>query len=467
MLFGTDGIRGKYPKELTPGLIRQLGVAAGKQIDTQLILGYDSRLVGELAMADLYEGLRAAGKTDINYLGAATTPLIAYFSKVDFAWAIAVTASHNLHPYCGFKIFAPGALKLSDEKARELEAELAKSSHAPFKKAAPLKLASDTSRFPEYFSWLAQSLEGRDLANLKITVDAANGAASFLLPQALENLGAEVELISASPNGKNINLKCGSSYLQNIAGVLGENSKSGGTNTGMVFTGISFDGDADRMLACVKTSRGIKILDGDEILAILALDLKERGKLKNNSVVTTEVANLGFHRAMSDADIDVEVVPVGDINVSSAMAASGAVLGGEQSGHIVFGELANSGDGLLTAVQLLDVMKRKNTNLTELAEVSMKKVPQIQRNVKISRPAEEIMDEMTVFIQKAEQKLASGAKTAQTNLKTGVNPEKGRVLVRPSGTEPVLRIMVEGENAAAAETIADELAQKAEALNKT
>lgn len=461
-LFGTDGIRGRYPDELTPDLFTRLGkILAGIISDSasnKLVLGHDARQVSEMALSDIYIGLNADSKNqiDIQYVDVAATPLIAYIAKEESCWGLAVTASHNLHPYTGAKVFMSGGKKLDASLSVKLDnllqSEKADAGIKDETTSEPtsepkVELIPDTRPHEKYLAFLSESIEGRNLEGISVLIDAANGATSPLLPMAIENLGAEVSVICAEPDGTNINQECGSTNPQRIMSEIKGQSQSDQFDIGLML-----DGDGDRLLACLPSKP--RLIDGDEILAILALDMFERGLLKNNSVVATVMSNQGFINSMESHSISVIITQVGDQNVSDAMAESGSVLGGEDSGHTIFSQFSMHGDGLLTAIQLLDALKRSGRSLDELLNQSMEKVPQVVLNAEVLNAevgisAEIIMDALKTDIQKVQEELG----------------QKGRVLVRPSGTEPVIRVLVEAETVEIAQNIAQSLVNRIVELN--
>ena len=285
---------------------------------------------------------------------------------------------------------------------------------------------------------VAASLEGRDLAGLHVVVDAANGAAWRCAPECLRELGAEVETIHAAPDGYNINDGCGSLHPESLQAAV----VSSGADAG-----VAFDGDADRVLAVDGAGA---LVDGDQILAVCAIDRAERGRLAQNAVVVTVMANLGLRQAMARRGIGVVETPVGDRHVLGALEERGLVLGGEQSGHLIFRDLATTGDGLLTAVHLLDTVKRSGRSLSDLAAGAMTRLPQVLVGVPMPAPA-----------RPADLEEALGAIASEAAARLG---DSGRVLVRPSGTEPMIRVMVEAADTGTAQSEADRLAARIEAV---
>jgi phosphoglucosamine mutase len=348
-----------------------------------------------------------------------------------------ISASHNKYPDNGIKLFATVGRKLRDEVEAALEAELdALVHHGNDASAAPTGDAiGSVSAAPEhllgYADSVVSSIEERTLGGLKVVVDCANGSATTIAPHVLRRLGADVTVIHADPTGTNINEDCGSTHPQALSRTVVEKRAD---------VGLAFDGDADRVLAV--DAKG-DLVDGDQIIAICALDLRDRGRLHDDTVVVTVMTNLGFRRAMDEHGIRIQETAVGDRFVLDALDAGGYSLGGEQSGHVIFPQLATTGDGLLTGVQLLDVMVRGGRPLDKLASV-MTRFPQVLRNVHVQTATD--ADEL-------DARLSSNLVSARETL-----GEAGRILVRRSGTEPLVRVMVEAETTEQAETIADQVA---------
>ena len=430
--FGTDGVRGLANVELTPELALALGRAAARVLGVvhPFVLARDTRRSGPMLEAALAAGLAAEG-ADVVLAGVLPTPGAAYLSHVRDCPAAVLSASHNPFPDNGIKFFARGGRKLTDEIEERLEAELDAilAGSPPPRKVEGAEVGTaqpDEGARREYESWMPTTLEGRRLDGLRVVIDCGNGAATATAPWVLTQLGAKVEnlAVGAQPDGTNINTGCGSTE----PGPLQAEVVSAGAAAG-----LAFDGDADRLVAV--DERG-GLVDGDHILAIAALDLRARGRLRHDTVVATVMANVGFHQAMAANGIRVETAPVGDRAVLEAMEAGGFSLGGEQSGHIIFGDLATTGDGLLSGLVLLDVLARSGRPLSELASVVVK-LPQVLRNVRVADRAG--LSDATAF----------WAEVAAVEAELR---DAGRVLVRPSGTEPLVRIMVEaptGETAAA------------------
>ncbi|MCY4664858.1 MAG: phosphoglucosamine mutase [Acidimicrobiaceae bacterium] len=420
--FGTDGVRGDARGELTPEFVETLGwAAAGVLGRDRLAVGRDPRASGPDLVGAFCRGVRRAGGAAVD-LGVVPTPAVARWCQDEQVAGAMVSASHNPWHDNGVKLFAPGGRKLDDEAQREIERRLAAVRDAPQSGAAtpadavsgPEEGAKALSR---HVQAVAASIEGRDLEGLRIVVDTANGAAYRSGPECLRVLGADIETIHASPDGYNINDGCGSLHPERLQAAV----VSLGADAG-----VAFDGDADRVLAV--DGRG-DLVDGDQILAVCAIDRARRGRLGESAVVVTVMANLGLRQAMAARGIDVVETPVGDRHVLGALEDRGLVLGGEQSGHLIFRDLATTGDGPLTAVQLLDAVKRSGRSLRDLAAAAMTRMPQVLIGVPLPAPARSADLDAT---------LSPIAAAAEGRL-----GDSGRVLVRPSGTEPLVRVMVE------------------------
>jgi len=430
-LFGTDGVRGVANRDLTAELALDLAVAAAHVLGEvgaisknrpKAIVGQDSRASGEFLEAAIVAGLSSAG-VDVYKVGVLPTPAIAHLvASTGADLGVMISASHNPMPDNGIKFFAKGGGKLDDSLEAAIEARLNEPWDRPVGKDVG-RVIVDESASERYIFHLLSSLSV-NLAGIKVVVDCANGAASEVAPEVYARAGADVIAISNKPNGLNINENCGSTHLENLIAQV----KSSGADLG-----IAHDGDADR---CLAVDASGNLIDGDFILAILAKEWKVP------TVVGTVMTNLGFIKAMSDSGIAFEKTPVGDRYVLEKMLASGHKLGGEQSGHIIMRDFANTGDGLLTALQLMSVMAKSKKSLDELAQV-MKRFPQVLINV-------ENVDKSKLGSSKA---LASAIGEFESKLGA-----TGRILLRASGTEPLVRVMVEAETESAAEEIAMKLA---------
>lgn len=432
--FGTDGIRGVANRELTPELVTALGRAAARVLGTDqpFVIGRDTRRSGPLIEAALVAGICSEG-ADVELAGVVPTPTVAFLASSRAAPGAMISASHNSFEDNGVKLFAPGGQKMSaalESRVEEELRELAVSTPGPgpFGSAVgvvrPMRDAID-----EYIPHVVGALEGRSLESLTIVLDCGNGAAFRTAPKIFRELGATVEVLNAGPDGTNINANSGStdpSQLQEA--VLASGAR----------VGLAFDGDADRVIAV--DERG-GLVDGDQIMAVCALDLAERDRLRNRAVVATVMSNLGLRKCLETHSLGFVEVPVGDRHVIDEMERRDLVLGGEQSGHVIFRDHATSGDGVLTGAMLLDVVVGTGHSLSLLAGV-MQRFPQVLRNVPVrDRSA---LDEAGAFWEEA------------ASIERDLGPD-GRVLVRPSGTEPLVRVMVEAPGLDQAELVADRL----------
>jgi len=437
-LFGTDGIRGLANVDLTAELALDVAVAAAHILvensndRPRAIVGQDSRASGEFLEAAVVAGLTSAG-VDVYRVGIVPTPAVAYLvASTGADLGVMISASHNPMPDNGIKLFQRGGEKLADDVEALVEARIGEPWQRPTG-AAVGRVINDDQLVNNYIEHLLSTIDV-SLSGLKVVVDCANGASSFTAPVALTRAGAEVIAIANTPDGWNINDGVGSTHLDYLRNAVLKNGAD---------VGIAHDGDADRCLAIDAAGNEI---DGDVIMAILAKGFKAQGKLKSNTIVGTVMSNLGFMYAMAEAGIEVVRTAVGDRYVLEAMLQSDFNLGGEQSGHVIMRDHANTGDGLLTALQLLAEVKRSGQTLQELSHV-MVRFPQVLINVK--NVAKERLASSTV--------IAAAVKTAETEL--GSN---GRVLLRASGTEPLVRVMVEAQSDAVAQDVATKLAQVVE-----
>ncbi|MDP8936687.1 MAG: phosphoglucosamine mutase [Actinomycetota bacterium] len=430
--FGTDGVRGVANAELTPELVVALGRAAARVLGGgRFLVGRDTRVSGTLLQAALSAGLAAEG-ADVDDLGVLPTPGVAWLAAADGVPAAVISASHNPYPDNGIKFFAAGGRKLSDEVEARLEAELDRmlDRPAPGPTGAGVGRMAPSAGGHRYADAMVELLPEAGLSGLRLVVDCANGAASHVAPDVLRRLGASVQVIGDRPDGVNINAGCGSTAPEPLQREVVAHGAD---------CGLAFDGDADRVLAVDHQG---ELVDGDQLIAVCALDRHRRGTLVDDTVVITVMSNLGLRQAMAGHGIRLVETDVGDRYVLEALERGGWVLGGEQSGHIVFRDLATTGDGLLTGLQVLDVMARTGRPLAELAQV-MTRRPQVLTNVPITRrqPVQE-HDDVRAAVLEVEAALAG----------------QGRVLIRPSGTEPVVRVMVEAPSRAEAQSAADSLA---------
>ena len=436
-LFGTDGIRGLANRDLTAELALDVAVAAAhilvesssnKDHQPTAIVGQDSRASGEFLEAAIVAGLTSAG-VNVYRVGVLPTPAIAHLvaeSKADLG--IMISASHNAMPDNGIKLFARGGGKLDDAIEARIEARMGEDWERPTGRNVG-RVFNDETAAQRYLKHLLASVD-TPLKGLKIVVDCANGASSFVAPEAYRQAGAEVVAIFSSPDGWNINEDCGSTHLHQLrSSVLKEGAD----------LGVAHDGDADRCLAIDAAGNEI---DGDHILTILARSFKDRGLLKADTVVGTVMSNLGFMHAMKDSQINVVTTAVGDRYVLENMIEHEYSLGGEQSGHVIMRHLANTGDGILTALQLMQEVVRTGKTLQELSSI-MVRFPQVLINVK--NVDKNKLDQS--------QAIAQGVKKAEDRM-----GDSGRVLLRASGTEPLVRVMVEASSDSLAQEIASQLA---------
>ncbi len=437
-LFGTDGVRGLANAELTPELALALGRAAVAVLSQErhgaplVVVGRDPRASGVLLESALVAGIMSAGGQAL-VTGVLPTPAIAYLTRHYGAAAGAmISASHNPMPDNGIKFFGPEGFKLPDALEERIEAALAMADQGGPRPVGPavggLRHAGDAAE--AYLAHLLDSVS-EDFGGLEVVVDCANGAAAEVAPEAYRRAGASVTTIGASPDGHNINDGCGSTHPDHV----GEAVVRAGAACG-----LAHDGDADRLIAVDEHGA---LIDGDVILAIAALDERERGGLPTGTVVTTVMTNLGFRRAMAEHGIEVVQTAVGDRYVLESMRSGGHTVGGEQSGHIIFLERATTGDGILTGLRLLEIIARSKLPLSELAQV-MRRLPQVLVNVRVR-----MRDRLT-----AAEEVWSAVGDEQARL-----GDRGRVLVRASGTEPLVRVMVEAETADDAHATADRLAR--------
>jgi len=420
--FGTDGIRGVANAELGAELVLALGRAAARALPAPTFLvARDTRQSGPLLQAALSAGLASEG-ADVVDLGVLPTPGVAWHCASRHLPGAVISASHNPFADNGVKLFAPGGLKLPDAAEAAVEEELdrvlaaeVRDRRSPTGRAVG-RLSTDPAAADGYVEHLVAALEGRVLEGMRVVVDCANGAASGIAPVVLERLGASVDAIACEPDGTNINEGCGSTHPERVGAEVVRRGAE---------IGLALDGDADRLVAVDHTGAATT---GDELLALFATDLAQRGRLAGNTVVVTVMSNLGFRLAMAERNIAVRETPIGDRYVLEELNAEGLTLGGEQSGHLVFRERATTGDGVLTAVLLLDLLRRTGRPLAELAREAMHRLPQILVNVPAVDPAR--------VVESAEVQ----AEVAAVTLELG---DGGRILLRPSGTEPLVRVMVE------------------------
>jgi phosphoglucosamine mutase len=434
--FGTDGVRGVANEQLTPEFALALGAAAGRVLrrlgqeseSAEVIVGRDPRLSSDMLVAALTAGLLTEGLNVLD-IGVAPTPAVAFLALQRGAIAGAmVSASHNPFYDNGIKFFGGNGRKLSDTLEMEIEAALGASSTRPTH-AGIGRSARSSDPIITYVNALAETLAPQDLKGMKLVVDTANGAASYLAGPLLRALGAEVITVADQPSGININASCGALHPEAMAHLVVENN---------AHAGLAFDGDADRLI--LADSKG-RIFNGDRVLLMAGLWKKAKNELPNAVVVGTVMSNLGLEKALESWGIQLVRAKVGDRYVAEEMMNHGAVIGGEQSGHILFGDLTTTGDGLLTALQVLKIVRASGIALHEWAD-KMRDFPQVIRKVETKgKSGIEQSERVQAAVRQVENHLAG----------------RGRINVRPSGTEPVIRVMVEGENEAEVTQIADAL----------
>jgi phosphoglucosamine mutase len=416
-------------EELDDTFVASLGRAAAAVLGGErFVIGMDTRQSGPRIERALRAGVEAGG-TAVRNLGVVPTPAVANVCAREGIAGAMISASHNPYGDNGIKFFAVGGLKLTDAVEEELEAAVERFAAEPIEvHDSPLD-EPDSGRVEEYETMLLDSIEGRQLYGLKVIIDCANGAASHIAPDVLGRLGADLTVIHADPDGTNINAGCGSTDTADLQAAV---------NASGADIGLAFDGDADRVLAVDEFG---ELVDGDQLIAMLAIDRRDRGMLPDDTVVVTVMSNLGFRLSMADHAIKVIETQVGDRYILEALGEHGLALGGEQSGHVIFRDLATTGDGLLTAVQVLDIMGRSGRFLSDLASSSMDRLPQVLQNVRVAVRRPDVAAEIADHIALVEAELG----------------DRGRVLVRASGTEPLVRVMVEAENEAIAQAMVDRL----------
>ena len=453
--FGTDGVRGDARTDLTAEAVERLGRAGAEILGAEeFAVGRDPRASGSALAEAVHRGVAAAGGSSVD-LGVLPTPAVARWCAEENSAGAMVSASHNPWFDNGVKFFAPGGLKLDDATQARIQARFealgpsgrvaSRTGDRAFRAASGLGPGADpggraaTGRSEaaaaarrRHIEAVAASIGGRDLSGLSVVVDGANGAAAEVGPECLRKLGASVRELNTWPDGRNINEGCGSTHPEGLQAAVAESGAD---------AGVAFDGDADRVIAVDNAGN---LVDGDQIIAVCALDRHRRSALPGAGVVVTVMANGGLRRAMAAEGIEVVETAVGDRRVLEMLDRRGLALGGEQSGHVIFRDLATTGDGLLTAVQLLDALKRSGMDLAALAAAAMTRLPQVLTLVRLDGPTADLGD--------LEARLAPVAAAASERL-----AGTGRVLVRPSGTEPVVRVMVEADDHSTASAEADRL----------
>lgn len=439
-LFGTDGVRGVANRELTPMLAYKMGLAGAYVLSRSvkgpvkptIVIGKDTRISGDMLEAALIAGICSVG-VNVLRVGVMPTPAVAHLIRELKATAgVVISASHNPVEDNGIKFFASSGYKLPDEIEAEIERMIKREgmSELPCPTGSDVGAVKDVPDAGDIYAEFAKKTIFTRLDGLKIVLDCANGAASVLSPRIFSELGAEVISINSEPNGININKGCGSTHPEQLARKVVESGAD---------LGLAHDGDADRVIAVDEEGN---IVDGDHIMVICSTHLKRKGQLPNDTVVVTVMSNLGLRLGLKDANIKVLETQVGDRYVLEELLKSGAVFGGEQSGHIIFLAHNTTGDGIVTGLQLAAVVKETGKTLSELA-AQMERLPQVLVNVRV-RDKKSAMEheEVKQAIEKGEQILG----------------DKGRILVRPSGTEPKVRVMAEGPDETQLQDLVDEIA---------
>lgn len=423
-LFGTDGIRGAVDKDLTMELAFRLGRVFGLIIEQKypsgpwnVVIGRDTRSSCEALEGALSSGLKSQG-VNMTLVNVIPTPGLAFLTRTaGFNAGVMISASHNPAEYNGIKFLSHNGFKLTDEEESEIEKAIGNYDQIHFPDKQHGMIEHDTTLSTKYLEYLKQ-IDKISLSDMKVVVDLANGATYSIAPQLFAALGANVVPISNKPDGLNINLNCGSTHLDTLRKAVVAHQAD---------VGLAFDGDGDRVLAVDENG---EIVDGDQIVLIEALELARSGNLRNNTVVATVMSNYGFEEALQKRAITLKRTPVGDRYVVEEMVRSGAALGGEQSGHVVFLDYNTTGDGLITGLKLLATLKRSGRKLSVLA-AEMERFPQVQLNVSVRSTKDW---DRNLAIQTA-------ISTAERHIQG-----RGRVFVRASGTEPLIRIMVEGKD---------------------
>ncbi len=439
-LFGTDGVRGVANKDLTCELAMKLGRAAAAVLTNKstrhprVIIGKDTRLSSDMLENAMAAGLCSVGASVV-LLGVVPTPAVAYLvEKYKADAGIMISASHNSYEYNGIKIFSGDGFKLPDDLEERIESLILGEAPLP---AAPADSDLGTvetapNALRDYIDHVKSTVHF-SLDGLEIALDCANGSSAMTAEMLFTELGAKVHMLANEPNGVNINDGCGSTHMESLIEYV---------KTHKVDAGIAFDGDADRCLAVDENGEPV---DGDFIMAICGLDMKSRGKLNKNCIVGTIMTNLGFIKFCEANGIHFEATKVGDRYVLEEMLLENYSFGGEQSGHVIFRDFATTGDGQLTAAQLLSIMKRREAKLSSMTTV-MERYPQTMKNIRVSPEGK-----LAFYTDpKVKQAIDAATKTLAGN---------GRVIVRPSGTEPLLRVMVEGQDLALIEKIAEDISE--------
>lgn len=432
--FGTDGFRGEANVALTCEHAYKIGVYLGGALcregkRKEVVIGRDTRLSGDMLESALVAGLTSAGATAV-LLGVTTTPAVAYaVKKRKLSCGVMISASHNPYSDNGIKLFGENGEKMSERTIAGIEDFLDgradKPAPAPKNKVGKVRRPSEGNAAYKKFL----TANGADLSGLKVGLDCANGSAYLIAKAVFRKLGAAVTVINARPDGLNINAACGSTHTEGLQKLVRERGLD---------IGFAYDGDADR---CIAVDERGEVVNGDKILYVCGSYLKERGRLKNNTVVTTVMSNFGLYKALNKAGINYVKTDVGDKYVREYMLMNGCTLGGEQSGHVIFGKLESTGDGLVTAIMLMEAMAERGATLSELVR-GFKKKPQLTKSVKVK-------DKSAALVSPAAAAAVAGAKERLKG--------RGRLLVRASGTENVVRITVESAGADECEEVCREI----------
>ena len=440
-LFGTDGARGIANTELSCELAMDIGRAAACVLaktangKPKFVIGKDTRISSDMLEAALTAGLLSVG-ADVLLLSTVPTPAVSYLVKLYNADAgIMISASHNPAEYNGIKLFDGKGCKLPDELENEIEALILEK-----KNEIPVKIGGDlgrvefcTTAVKDYTDYLASTVGDMDLTGMKVIFDCSNGSSSATARQLFERFGAECEFISDVHDGININLNCGSTHMETLQKL----TKEGGYDIG-----FAFDGDADR---CLAVDSDGELIDGDKIIAIFSKFLKEQGKLKKDTAVVTVMTNIGFKKFAAENNINVALTKVGDRYVLEEMLKEGYNIGGEQSGHIIFLDYASTGDGQMTALWMLNILSKTKKTAKELASV-MDVFPQVLVNVRVENSKKDIINTDSEIVEKIKHY-------------SDVLGANGRVMVRASGTEPLVRVMLEGQNIEQINEMAEDIAE--------
>lgn len=433
-LFGTDGVRGVAGIELTADLAMQIGIGTASVLtkdndNVKIIIGHDGRQSADMLVSSLVAGLTSVG-VDVILVGILPTPAISYLVKhYNYDAGIMVTASHNSYEYNGIKIFDENGYKLADDLEDEIAEFVGKTIPKDNNKIGRVSL--NNNAIDDYINHLSRNIT-TDMSNLHIAVDTANGSSSITAEKLFTKLGIKYDIINNNPNGTNINDKCGALHTEKLSEYVVKNKLDGG---------VAFDGDADRSIFVDEKGN---VIDGDYVLAILALELRKNNKLNNNTIVGTIMSNLGLIKFCEENDLNFIATKVGDRYVLEELNTNNLSLGGEQSGHIIIKEHANTGDGQLTAVNIFSILANNNKKFSEIASV-MNKYPQVMENIKINT-------------KKKNEFYTNDEIKNKTNEITKKLKDRGRVVVRPSGTEPLIRVMIEGKDINEIKGLAKELA---------